>query len=148
MHEARQSTARSLIAESPTSTARNADRSLQLALTAARTASENRGRDIVILDMRELTPEFDYFVLVTGTSRRQLHAISEDIDHALEDDLGDKRMSIEGYRESRWIVLDYGSVVIHMFDEQTREYYALEQLWTQAKRVPLPDACVAQEARL
>ncbi len=117
---------------------RAAERSLQLALAAARTAEDNRGQDVVVLDMREITPIFDYFVLVTGSSRRQLHAISEEIDHCLEDELGDKRMSIEGYRESRWILLDYGTVVIHIFDEEMREYYALEQFWNQAERVPLP----------
>lgn len=112
------------------------DRSLQLALAAARTADENRGRDIVVLDMRHLTPLFDYFVLATGSSRRQLHAMSEEIDHALEDGLGDKRLGIEGYQESRWILLDYGDVVVHLFEPETREYYALEQLWGGAKRVP------------
>jgi ribosome-associated protein len=92
----------------------------------------------VVLDMRSMTTEFDYFVLVTGNSRRQLHAISEEIDRILEGDLGDHRMGIEGYNESRWILLDYGSVVVHLFDAETREYYALEDLWGQAKRVPLP----------
>lgn len=121
-----------------TTTATHHERSLQLALAAARTAYENRGRDVVVLDMREQTPLFDYFVLATGTSRRQLHAMSEEIDHTLEDDLGDRRMSIEGYNESRWILLDYGSVVIHLFDEETREYYALEQLWSGARRIPYP----------
>ena len=119
-------------------TDRAAERSLRLALGAARAADENRGQDIVVLDMREITPIFDYFVLVTGTSRRQLHAISEEIDHCLEDELDDKRMSIEGYRESRWILLDYGTVVIHIFDEEMREFYAMEQFWNQAERVKLP----------
>lgn len=109
---------------------------LRRALTAARVAEENRGREIVILDMRELTPVFDYFVIANGTSRRQLHAMSEEIDHALEDALGDRRMGIEGYEESRWILLDYGDVVIHLFEPETRRYYALEQLWAQAGRVP------------
>jgi ribosome-associated protein len=92
----------------------------------------------VVLDMRSMTTEFDYFVLVTGNSRRQLHAISEEIDRILEGDMGDHRMGIEGYNESRWILLDYGSVVVHLFDAETREYYALEDLWGQAKRVSLP----------
>ena len=109
---------------------------LHRALTAARVAEENRGREVVILDMRELTPVFDYFVIASGTSRRQLHAMSEEIDHALEDALGDRRMGIEGYEESRWILLDYGDVVIHLFEPETRRYYALEQLWAQAGRVP------------
>jgi len=115
-----------------------AERSLQLALAAARTAEDNRGEDIVVLDMREITPVFDYFVLVTGNSRRQLHAISEEIDHCLEDELNDKRMGIEGYQESRWILLDYGTVVIHIFDPEMREFYALEDFWNQAGKVALP----------
>ena len=94
-------------------------------------------RDIVVLDLREVTPVFDFFVIATGTSRRQLHAMSEEIDHKLEDDLADKRMGIEGYSESRWILLDYGTVVIHLFDDETRAYYDIENLWTQAKRVDL-----------
>ena len=85
-----------------------------------------------------MTTEFDYFVLITGNSRRQLHAISEEIDRVLEGELRDQRMGIEGYNESRWILLDYGSVVIHLFDAETRDYYALEDLWSEAKRVELP----------
>ena len=117
-------------------TEESSNRSLKLALAAARTADENRGRDIVVLDMRELTPIFDYFVIVTGTSRRQLHAISEEIDDTLQLKLGDKRIGIEGYNESRWILLDYGDVVVHLFDAETRDYYDLEQLWGAAQRVP------------
>nr|WP_315851215.1 ribosome silencing factor [Adhaeretor mobilis] len=122
------------------------ERSLELAMAAARTAEDNRGEDIVILDMREITPVFDYFVLATGKSRRQLHAMSEEIDHKLEDDLKDKRMGIEGYSESRWILLDYGNVVIHLFDEETREFYALEDFWNGAKRVPFGDQSDVEEA--
>ncbi len=110
-------------------------RSLDLAIAAARTAEENRGRDIVVLDVRKLTSMFDYFVIVSGTSRRQLHAMSEEIDHRLEDELDDERMGIEGYAESRWILLDYGSVVIHLFDDETRAYFALESLWAEAPRI-------------
>ena len=105
------------------------ERNLELALAAARTAEDNRGTNIVVMDVRNQSPIFDYFVIATGTSRRQLHAMSEEIDHKLEDDLGDERMSVEGYRESSWILLDYGSVVIHLFDKDTRDYYSLEALW-------------------
>ena len=107
-------------------------------MAAARTADDNRGLDIVVLDMRDITPIFDYFVVATGGSRRQLHAMSEEIDHCLEEELGDSRMGVEGYNESRWILLDYGTVVIHLFDQETREYYALEEFWSQAERVALP----------
>lgn len=109
--------------------------SLALALAAAKTADENRGQDIVVLDVRKLTPIFDYFVIASGTSRRQLHAMSEEIDDKLEKELGDSRMGIEGYAESQWILLDYGSVVIHLFDDETRQYFALEELWADGERV-------------
>ena len=112
--------------------------SLELALAAAQVAADNRGEEIKVLDMRDLTPVFDYFVIATGNNRRQLHAISEEIDHRLEDDLGEERMGIEGYAESRWILLDYGSIVVHLFDAETREFYAIEDLWTDAKPVVLP----------
>ena len=120
------------------STTAQPHRSLQLALAAARTAADHRGQDIVILDTRDQTALFDYFVIASGTSRRQLHAISEEIDHTLEDELHDRRLGIEGYQESNWIVLDYGSVVIHLFDPEKRDYYRLEELWADAPRVELP----------
>ncbi len=116
----------------------SSDAALQRAQVAAQVAEDNRGRDLVILDLREMTTLFDYFVLATGTSRRQLHAMSEEIDRVLEKEMGDKRLGIEGYDESRWILLDYGDVVIHLFDEDTRRYYGIEDLWGQAKRVPYP----------
>jgi len=130
--------AKSTIAEASPTIETRQERSRQLALAAARTAEDHRGQDIVVLDMRGMTTEFDYFVLVTGNSRRQLHAISEEIDRVLESDLNDERSGIEGYHESRWILLDYGSVVIHLFDAETRTYYALEDLWGAAQRIPLP----------
>jgi ribosome-associated protein len=117
----------------------NPERSLELALAAARTAAENGGTDLVVLDMTRHTAIFDYFVIATGNSRRQLHAISEEIDHKLEDDLNDKRMNIDGYDDSKWIVLDYGTVVIHLFDEETRIFYSLEALWGDAKKVDLTE---------
>jgi ribosome-associated protein len=126
------------IADVASTTDTRQERSRTLALAAARTAEDHRGQDIVVLDMRGITPVFDYFVLATGNSRRQLHAISEEIDRVLEQELGDERLGIEGYNESRWILLDYGTVVVHLFDAETRAYYALEDLWGQAQRVPLP----------
>jgi ribosome-associated protein len=93
----------------------------------------------MVLDVCAQSAEFDLFVLATGTSRRQLHAISEQIDDVLEKELGDHRLGIEGYQESRWIVLDYGNVIVHLFDEETREYYDLESLWADGKQVPLSD---------
>jgi len=113
--------------------------SRKLAAAAAKVALDNKGEDVMVLDICGQTAEFDLFVLATGSSRRQLHAISEQIDDVLEKEMGDRRMGIEGYQESRWIVLDYGSVVVHLFDEDTREYYDLETLWADGKRIPLEE---------
>ncbi len=104
------------------------------ATLAARVASETNGRDVVVLDMRGITPIYDFLVLATGSSRRQMHAIAEEVDAALAA-AGDKRLGIEGYEASRWIVQDYGDVVVHVFDAEAREYYALEDLWADAARV-------------
>jgi len=120
---------------SASDTSQQASRSLQLALAAADTAEENEGRNVVILDLRKVSPLFDYFVIATGSSRRQMHAMSEEIDHKLEDDMGDRRLSIEGYQDSRWILLDYGTIVVHLLDEEIREYYDLESLWAEATYV-------------
>jgi len=106
-----------------------------LALAAAAVAHDNRGQSIVLLDLRELTALFDFFVIANGTSRRQLHAIAEEIDHTLAEQFGEKRLGIEGYAAGTWILQDYGDVVVHLFDEKAREYYALEQLWTGAKHI-------------
>jgi ribosome-associated protein len=121
-------------------------RSLQLALAAARTAADNQGSDIVILDLRQITPVFDFFVIATGRSRRQLHAMAEDIDHVLEDELGDRRLGREGFEDSQWILLDYGNVVIHLFDPDKRRYYDLEGLWGGAGRVPFAATSRGDEA--
>jgi ribosome-associated protein len=111
----------------------------KLAGAAAQVALDNKAQNVIVLDVTAQSAEFDFFVLATGTSRRQLHAISEQIDDELQKSLGDRRLGIEGYEESRWIVLDYGSVVVHLFDDETREYYDLESLWADAKPVPLDE---------
>jgi ribosome-associated protein len=112
------------------------DRSLQLALAAAREAEDNRGQDVVVLDMRGETTAFDYFVVATGTSNRQLRAMSDAIDDVLQKELGHRRLGLEGYQDSHWILLDYGSVIIHLFDASRRDFYRLEELWGGATRVP------------
>ena len=107
---------------------------LDRACLCARVAADNKGRDVVVLDMRGITPIYDYLVLATGSSRRQMHAIAEEVDAALRE-VGDRRRGIEGYEASRWIVQDYGDVVVHVFDAEAREYYSLEDLWADAARV-------------
>ncbi len=107
---------------------------VQRACLCARIASDNKARDVVVLDMRGITPLYDFFVLATGSSRRQIHTVAEEVDAAMRAE-GDVRRTIEGYEASRWVVQDYGDVVVHVFDPDTRLYYALEDLWADAERV-------------
>lgn len=122
----------------------SASRSKLLALTAARVAAEARGTDVKILDLRAITPVFDYFVIATGTSRRQIHAMADEIEKVVKTELHDKRRGAEGYEEGRWIVLDYGDVVVHLFDTEAREYWDLEHLWEDAKSVAPPAVGAAE----
>jgi ribosome-associated protein len=107
---------------------------LERACLSARVAADNKARDVLVLDMRGITPLYDFFVLATGASRRQIHTIAEETDAALRA-VGDRRRAIEGYQASKWVVQDYGDVIVHVFDAETREYYALEELWADAPRV-------------
>jgi ribosome-associated protein len=107
---------------------------LNLTVRCAGIAEENKARDIVILDMRAITPLYDFLLLCTGASRRQIHTIAEEIDAAMRV-TGEKRASIEGYDAGKWVVQDYGDIVIHVFDPDTRTYYALEDLWADAARI-------------
>lgn len=117
-----------------TAPTRQLSSALQRACLCARTAEDNKAREIVVLDMRKLTPLYDYFVIVTGTSRRQIHTLAEEVDAALHAE-GDTRMGIEGYEASKWVVQDYGDILVHVFDPDTRQYYNLEELWADAKRI-------------
>ncbi|GBD35910.1 Ribosomal silencing factor RsfS [bacterium HR36] len=108
---------------------------LERALLCARVADQNKASNILVLDMRRLTPLYDFMVLVTGQSRRQLHALVEEIDAAMRS-VGDQRIGLEGYETGKWIIEDYGDVVVHIFDPPTREYYGLEHLWADAPQVP------------
>ena len=114
------------------------DRARELALLAARVAAETRGTDVKILDLRRLTPVFDYFVVATGSSRRQIHAMADEIEKAVKTELHDRKRGGEGYEEGRWIVIDYGDVMVHLFDSEARAYWDIEQLWNDAQLVPLP----------
>jgi ribosome-associated protein len=112
--------------------ASRAEVAVQHALQCARIAADNKARDVVVLDMRGITPLYDFFVLATGTSRRQNHTLAEEIDASMAAE-GEKRLSIEGYDAGRWVVQDYGDIVVHVFDPESRSYYGLDDLWADAK---------------
>ena len=92
------------------------------------------GEDVLLLDIRGLSSIADYFVICSGASERQLHALAEEV-RAQTQASGAKSMRSEGSPASGWLLLDYGSVVVHIFSPPTRQYYNLEQLWKDAKTV-------------
>jgi ribosome-associated protein len=106
-----------------------------LAQRIAFIAQEKKAEDVMILDMRQLSSFFEYFVIVSGASLRQVNAIAG----ALQDDLARENIKscsrVPAQDESGWIVLDYSAVVAHVFYKPKREFYALERLWSDAKRV-------------
>lgn len=102
-----------------------------LARLAAQAAEEKKARDVSVLAVGELTLVCDYFVIASGGSSVQVKAIAENIVDVLERE-GVPKPRKEGLREGRWILLDYGRVVVHVFHEREREYYGLERLWGDA----------------
>jgi ribosome-associated protein len=101
---------------------------LEHARIAARIADEYGARDIVLLDLRRATPLLDFFVIATANSRRLSHAIASQIDAEMKK-LGERKLGMEGSEEGRWILIDYGDFVVHIFSGEARSYYALEELW-------------------
>ena len=93
-----------------------------------------KATNLVVLDARGLTSIADFFIICSGSSNRQVMAIAEFIQIYLKKH-GIKPLSIEGIKEGRWILLDYGHVIIHVFYEPLRSFYDLEGLWTDAKRI-------------
>ena len=97
-------------------------------------ASDKKGSDIVLLRTAELTTMADYFVIASGRSDRQVQALSQAIIDELRDD-GVRPLGIEGQSSARWVLIDYGSVIVHLFAPEEREYYGLERLWSKAAQV-------------
>lgn len=103
---------------------------------AARAADSKGGEDLVALDVSEPLPLVDIFLIVTGRNERNVAAIADEIEAKLLE-AGHKRLRREGRAESRWILLDFGDLVAHVFHEQERMYYGLERLWKDCPPVPI-----------
>ncbi len=103
---------------------------------AARAADAKGGEDLVALDVSEPLPLVDIFLLVTGRNERNVAAIADEVEEKLLE-AGVKRLRREGRQESRWILLDFGDIVVHVFHEQERVFYGLERLWKDCPTVPI-----------
>lgn len=104
------------------------------ALRAQTALADKRAVDPVVLDMREITLITDYFIICHGTSNVHIRALGDAVAEALKED-GVRPHGVEGRDEGRWVLLDYGDVIVHIFGEEEREFYSLERLWSDAPRV-------------
>jgi len=116
------------------------------ALVAARAIDEKKGSDIVIQDVSDLLNVTDYFVICTAANNRRVDAIAEEVEEQLFKEFGIKPASIEGLDESEWVLMDYGSIVVHIFQPGPRDYYRLEQLWDAAPTVDVALAGIEDPA--
>jgi len=103
-----------------------------------RAVKGRKAYDIVMLDVREQTTVADLFIICSGRSTRQVTAIAEHINGELKKE-GKRTLQVEGRKEGKWVLLDYGDVVIHIFYEPVRAFYDLEGLWSEAKRIEMGD---------
>lgn len=113
---------------------------------STRAATDRKALDVVVLDMREASLLTDYFLICAGGSERQAQAIADAIDEQMTRH-GVASLGVEGYQEARWILMDYGDVVVHVFSQDTRDFYDLERLWSGAPRVDLSHDLMANGIR-
>jgi len=113
--------------------------SRQLAITIAKILDEKKARKITILDVKKITILADYFVIATADHTKHTKALADEIIAWTDTELAKmnkvKIFGIEGIESLRWVLIDYGTVVVHIFLEETRNYYALEQIWADAKKI-------------
>lgn len=112
------------------------DNGREMARIAALAADSKSGDDIVALDVSEPLPLVDVFLLVTGRNERNVAAIADEVGEKLLE-AGHKRLRREGRQESRWVLLDFGDLVVHVFHEEERVYYGLERLWKDCPVIPI-----------
>jgi ribosome-associated protein len=116
-----------------------ADQVREWARTAARAASAKGGEETVIIEVGLVLAITDAFVITSGRNSRQVKTIAEEVEAKLKSEGGISPLRVEGLGDSQWVLLDYGDLVIHVFLDETREFYDLERLWSDAPRVAWED---------
>ncbi len=109
-----------------------------LAMTAAKIAIENHSNDVVLLDLKGKSPATDYYLIATGTSDRQNRSVADEITKLAKDN-GWQLFGRAGYDKGKWILLDFVDFVVHLLDEEYRDYYDLELIWGDANKVEIDD---------
>ena len=119
--------------------------SKEMIALAVRALDAKKGKDIKVLYTADQTTLADYFVLCTGTSNTQVKALSDAVEDAMTK-AGEEPHHVEGHRGGQWTLLDYSAIVVHVFTEEAREFYALERLWSDATPVDLDEYLIKPEA--
>ncbi|HVL99460.1 MAG TPA: ribosome silencing factor [Egibacteraceae bacterium] len=117
-----------------------------MAISAAGAAADKKATDIRILDLGELLGITDFFVLVSAGNERHLGTVADEIEHRLKRDRDRVPRRREGTKDTGWVLLDYGDIVVHAFTSEQRSYYDLERLWSDAPKVPFDELAAAEAA--
>lgn len=118
--------------------------SKEMIALAVRALDAKKGKDIKVLYTADQTTLADYFVICTGTSNTQVKALSDAVEDAMTK-AGEEPHHVEGHRGGQWTLLDYSAIVVHVFTEEAREFYALERLWSDATPVDLDEYLIKPE---
>lgn len=110
------------------------DETVKLALICA---DDKKAIKTSVLDLREIASFTEYFIITSGTNQRQVQAISDEINEQLKKQLSTKPVRVEGYSTAEWVLMDYGDFIVHIFDQKSRDFYDLERLWRDARKVEL-----------
>ena len=110
----------------------------EIAILAAQALDSKKGEELKVLEVTELTTLADYFVLCTGSSTTQINALCDAVEEKL-DAAGEKPLRREGHRGGTWVLLDYGCVVVHVFNGEARSFYSLDRLWSDGKPIDLKE---------
>ena len=110
----------------------------EIAIAVTKALDEKKGMDIKLLKIDKVSSLADYFLICTGTSNTHVKTLCDYAEYTLEE-LGETMLGREGHRGNSWELLDYGSIVVHVFTDEAREFYALERLWADAKQIDLSE---------
>ena len=115
----------------------------EVAYEVTKALDEKKGRDIKLLRINDVSSLADYFLICTGTSNTHVKTLCDYAEHTLEQ-LGEPMLGREGHRGNSWELLDYGSIVVHVFTEDAREFYSLERIWADAENVDISDIIIEE----
>ncbi len=114
------------------------DISREMAKTACRALSEKKAEDLRVIEISEISPLADYFIIATGSNTNQIQAMVDAVDEALTKEEHQVKQ-IEGNSNSSWVLMDYGDIIVHIFSQEDRLFYNLEKIWTDGKRIEVED---------